>query len=56
MDDQSLHRFTITQISEHTYKLDDVLSNQTWEVEILKENTAELIESLKKIGISKNQN
>lgn len=56
MDDQSLHRYTITQIGEHTYKLNDVLSNQTWEVEILKENTAELIESLKKLGLSKIQN
>ena len=49
MDDQSLHRYTITQINEHTYQLDDVLSKQTWQVEILKENTSKLIENLKKM-------
>ena len=51
MDDQSLHRYTITQIGEHTYQLDDVLSNQTWEIEILKENHAEFIEKLKNMEL-----
>ena len=51
MDDQSLHRYTIIQIAEHTYQLDDVLSNQTWEIEILKENHAEFIEKLKNIKL-----
>ena len=52
MEDQSLHRYTITQIGEHTFKLDDVLSHQTWEIEILKENNEKFIEKLKKMELS----
>ena len=55
MDDQSLHRYTITQIGEHTFKLSDVLSNQTWEIEILKENHAKIIEKLKKLELTNMQ-
>lgn len=53
MDDHSLHRYAITQTGEHTYKLDDVLSNQTWEIEILKENHTEFIKKLKELELPK---
>ena len=52
MDDLSLHRYSITQINEYTFQLEDVLSNQTWEIEILKENHADFIDHLKKMDLS----
>ena len=51
MDDLSLHRYSITQINEYTFQLEDVLSNQTWEIEILKENHADFIDQLKKMEL-----
>ena len=51
MDDSTLNRYTITQISEHTYKLEDTLSNETWEIDILRNDYAEFIEDLKKSGL-----
>lgn len=53
MDDHPLCRYAITQTGEHTYKLDDVLSNQTWEIEILKENHTEFIKKLKELELPK---
>ena len=51
MDDQSLHRYSITQIDEYKFQLEDAISKQTWEIEILKENHAEFIEKLKKMDL-----
>ena len=49
MDDHSVHRFVIKQIGDYTYKLDDVLSNNTWEIEILKESHASFIKRIKEL-------
>ena len=51
MDDSTLNRYTITQVSEHTYKLDDTLSNQTSEIDILRNDHTEFIENLKKSAL-----
>ena len=56
MDDQSLPRYTIALIGKHSCQLDDVLSNQTCEVEISRDNYAELIEHLIALELPEVQN
>ena len=37
------HRYFITKINEHTFLLENVVTHQIWNIEILQENFTELV-------------
>lgn len=39
------HRFFITKINEHTFLLENVLTNQIWNIEILEEDSINFTQS-----------
>ena len=52
-EDRRKIRPSTSQISEHIYQIDDVLSQQTWENEILRDDYAEFIKNLIELELPK---
>ena len=46
------HQYFITKISEHIFLLENVLTNQIWNIEILKEDSTKITGSLKERRIT----